>query len=244
VPDGIPSLTLDANASVVHAFFTAVAARHDGVRLGYVPWDSERADRQLRILSHATRLALARWLDTNSLVLDVGCGHGGLLAGVTRDYRIVGVDFVLDLLPFARERGYAVYHANAEALPFGDNQFDAVLCAEVLNQYSSAGVLLRELARVVKPGGSVIVSTLNRGSLLRSIARLIRSKRPKDADAFPVILRTVPELARDASPVGLMLREIAWVLSPTNVVIFSRRTTAPSPLATNFLIRFEKAAAA
>ncbi|MDR3533448.1 MAG: methyltransferase domain-containing protein [Rhodopila sp.] len=122
--------------------------------------------------------ALARTLwDTMAIgpsdtVLDVGCGSGALdrlLAQRLTDGRIVATDLNRFLLREARPLAeaeslgdrIAFQEANAERLPFADGAFDAAFTVTVLEE-CDADQALRELYRVVKPGGRV-------GVIVRSI---------------------------------------------------------------------------
>jgi len=241
VIDGIPSITPHRSDEAVQAYFHRVAEQSEDSKLGYAPWKEPGLELQLRILSSAVTRALLRWVPAGSSLLDVGCGHGGLLERALPNYRMVGIDFVLESLQVARRRGYAVYHGDASALPFADGQFDAVVSTEVLNQYDDATGLLKELARVCRPGGSVIVSTLNRNSILRRARRFLMSGKTPAVVTVPVISRTARELIASAANLDVTLREIAWVISPSNMVFFTR---GPSdgfdPLAANFILCMRK----
>ena len=95
-------------------------------------------------------------------VLDVACGTGfelGLL-GALRAVRAVGVDAATDVLHAARRRdaGAALARARLERLPFADAAFDKVLCSETLEHVPDDAAALRELWRVLRPGGALAVS--------------------------------------------------------------------------------------
>ena len=84
-------------------------------------------------------------------VLDVGCGvkaYAPFFAGATR---YVGVD-----LPGNR---FADIAGPADAIPVDDASFDLVLCLQVLEHVPDPAAVVRELRRVVKPGGRVLAST-------------------------------------------------------------------------------------
>lgn len=232
VLDGVPSFLVDTDVSDVRKFFLEVAAQH---RPGasYVPFQAPAFDFQLRRLAHAFDRSLARWVAPGSTLLDVGCGHGALLASAIGRYRATGLDFVRESLSVARERGYSVVHGDAAALPFANAQFDAVVCAEVLQQFADPRPIVRELLRVCRPGGAVMISTLNKHSVVRTVARLLSRQKY----SVPTIRRTVREVERLAKDVPCETREVAWVLSPTGAVSYSKVSRSlVDPFATNFIL--------
>ncbi|HIJ74197.1 MAG TPA: class I SAM-dependent methyltransferase, partial [Candidatus Hydrogenedentes bacterium] len=94
-------------------------------------------------------------------VLDVGCGTGAILDRLGEDAQAAGVDFALEAIRFCRTRGIgrsAV--ASALALPFDANGFDVVVSFDVLCHSSipDKHVAMRELYRVVKPGGLLLLN--------------------------------------------------------------------------------------
>lgn len=89
-------------------------------------------------------------------VLELGCGTGRLLARIHAPVRI-GVDISPAMLARARQRGLAVVAGDAEALPFADRSFDAVLAPRGLFRYLDYERAFRECARVLAPGGRLAV---------------------------------------------------------------------------------------
>jgi demethylmenaquinone methyltransferase/2-methoxy-6-polyprenyl-1,4-benzoquinol methylase len=92
------------------------------------------------------------------LVLDVGCGTGGLSRLLEQRGTVVGMDLSHRMLLRARERAgprLGLAEASALRLPFGDRIFGAVASAFVLRNLQDLRVAFREIARVLTPGGSV-----------------------------------------------------------------------------------------
>ena len=92
--------------------------------------------------------------------LDVGCGPGGLTAALAERLGAGAVAAIDPSEPFVeacRERvpGADVRAGGAEALPWGDGAFDAVLSQLVVNFMSDAVAGVREMRRVARPGGTV-----------------------------------------------------------------------------------------
>jgi SAM-dependent methyltransferase len=110
-------------------------------------------------------------------VLDVGCGDGAvakLLAPSSRRY--VGVDRSDRMIEAARAR--LASHSNVElvvadmhALPFEPDCFDRVVLFNVLSYAATPPRVLKEAARVLRPGGSVVIQTLNHHAYMETAAR-------------------------------------------------------------------------
>jgi SAM-dependent methyltransferase len=103
------------------------------------------------------------------LLLDAGCGEGRHCFGaLERGARVVGLDLDLGSLRKAagalrfrgREKGSlaAMLQGDAFRLPFADASFDRVICAEVMEHVHDYEGALRELARVLRPGGRMAVT--------------------------------------------------------------------------------------
>ena len=111
----------------------------------------------------ATRQAFAPLLDSAGVlrgrhVLEVASGTGHLAAeAVARGAIVVGIDVAPNMVALARQRfpGASFREGNAEALPFEDEQFDAVLCCFGFLHFAEPVQALREALRVLKPGGTL-----------------------------------------------------------------------------------------
>jgi SAM-dependent methyltransferase len=112
-------------------------------------------------------------LASGARVLDIGCGSGRHTAAAYRlpRARVVGADVACKDLASARERlqlhdrlgahgggRWNLCAADGLRLPFADGCFDLVICAEMLEHIHSDGGVLIEIARVLRPGGDLVVS--------------------------------------------------------------------------------------
>jgi len=117
------------------------------------------------------------------LMLDVGCGSGAAVrnAAATVD-AAVGADACPHMIERARRLGAHLPRthfvvATADTLPFADDSFTAVLCTSVLRHVRDRAVAAREMARVLVPGGRIVVGdfvqdlSCNRGRAARRRTR-------------------------------------------------------------------------
>lgn len=100
-------------------------------------------------------------------VLEVGSGRGGGSSFVKRYHhpkQLTGVDFSEKAVQFCRETyqidGLSFVHGDAEALPFDDESFDAVINVESSHCYGSMPAFLREAGRVLRPRGYFLFADL------------------------------------------------------------------------------------
>lgn len=102
---------------------------------------------------------LAPWLGTNQRVLDAGCGPGGNGAWLAAHGRVVGLDLSAEGLRFLQAKGRPAIpvQGSIDRLPFPDATFDVVLEITVVTCVPDDASAVRELARVVKPGGALLL---------------------------------------------------------------------------------------
>jgi malonyl-CoA O-methyltransferase len=104
-------------------------------------------------------------------ILDVGTGTGALLEQLRVQYpaaRLAGVDIALNMcLKTQRKMGADGHVVNgaAETLPFKTGMFDLVVSTSVLQWVGDLSAAIREMCRVVKPGGDIIIAYFCHGSL-------------------------------------------------------------------------------
>lgn len=95
-------------------------------------------------------------LDTAN-VLDVGCSAGLITDEIATAIRFaIGVDADVESIERATSRGGGAHFvvASGEALPFRDERFDAVVCNHVYEHVTDAARMMREIHRVLRPGGA------------------------------------------------------------------------------------------
>jgi ubiquinone/menaquinone biosynthesis C-methylase UbiE len=98
-------------------------------------------------------------------ILDLACGTGELERRVARaqsDAEIVGVDLAGSMVARARTKvgerpNIRIEVADVHNLPFSSDSFDAVVCANTFHYFTRPEIVLREAARVLRPGGRFVV---------------------------------------------------------------------------------------
>jgi ubiquinone/menaquinone biosynthesis C-methylase UbiE len=108
----------------------------------------------------------ARFAQSGGKVLDAGCGSGYGTAEFGNAASVIAMDISADAISHARKSfsrpGVRFLQAACERLPFADESFDLVTTFEVIEHLVSRRELLDEVCRVLKPGGTLLVSTPNK----------------------------------------------------------------------------------
>lgn len=146
--------------------------------------------------------SLLPWPPAGASVLDLACGSGLYsLAWAERGARVTGIDFDHALLGASRERVRRSAPAapppdwtsgDAASLPFRDGRFDLVFCNSLLEHVPSWEAVVRESARVLRPGGLFVVYTTNRTCPLQT-----------EVNHFPFY---------SWLPDGVQRRVLAWIM--------------------------------
>lgn len=105
----------------------------------------------------------------NGIEIGVGSGRFAAPLGIR-----LGLDPSKEMGELAQKRGIQVIDGVAEAIPFGDSQFDFVLMVTTLCFLDDVESALKEIHRVLKPGGSIIIGFINANS---PIGKLYQQKK-------------------------------------------------------------------
>jgi SAM-dependent methyltransferase len=109
---------------------------------------------------------VAGWLDDREpgVALDAACGTGRFAAYLAgKGHRVIGVDTSPDMLEHARRRvPSGEFHlGRLESLPLPDNSVDVIVCALALVHVRDLQPVLAEFARVLRPGGDLVISDVH-----------------------------------------------------------------------------------
>ena len=183
-------------------------------------WDPESEFKPL----HQLNPLRLEWIDSTARingkkVIDIGCG-GGILAEsmAARGAQVTGVDLSEKALGVARlhlfESGHSVdyRHISAEDIAKeAPGTFDVVTCMEMLEHVPDPASTIRACATLVKPGGQVFFSTLNRNlkAYLMAVvgAEYVLNLLPKGTHEYAKFIKP-SELARYVREAGLDVEEL------------------------------------
>lgn len=224
----------------------AEVAKFDASASGF--WDPQGEFRPLHLLN-PVRLAFisARTTLAGRRVLDVGCG-GGLLAEALAGAGacVTAIDLAPGMIEVARlhasEAQLAIDYrlAPAEELAATHREgFEVVTCMEMLEHVPEPAAMMATLSQLLRPGGQLFVSTLNRNlrSFLTAIvgAEYLLRLVPRGTHEYERLIRPA-ELARWARAAGLTLNAVAGIeLNP-----FTHRVTLSSDVGVNYLAHFSR----
>lgn len=126
------------------------------------------------------------------LVLDVGCGPG-LLLPFLPDCEIVCLDFSLGMLEVIREKKFPCFLVlgDSDWLPLRDSVFDCVFSFTVLQNLPDPLASLREMSRVVKKGGKVVVTVLKKRLDGEELKKVCLEAGLSVLDVFPASVEDV-----------------------------------------------------
>lgn len=202
----------------------AYRERYRAIRPG---WTSSGDQLEAIVRSHA---------GSSSRVLDLGCGRGGVVELIWREVRFAaGIDPDAPSLASHRAAGLPVVRGVGEGLPFVDASFDLIVSLWVLEHLRDPVATLREVRRVLAPGGHFIFVTPNlRNPVMlanrigKALPALQRRLVPRvygrdEADTFPVQYRanTVESIRSLARESGLDVYDLRVVPDPTYLAVNS-----------------------
>ena len=140
--------------------------------------------------------------------LDIGCGFGGL-ASLVGDYvrasEVHGLDIDPRVIEECRRKGVEVVLRDvAEGLPYPDDHFDAVMTLGMMDYLPAYDGMLREVNRILVPGGVVVVALPNLGSWTNRLS-LLAGRQPRDVEISNEIMPGVSSIytrGNQAKPSG------------------------------------------
>jgi ubiquinone/menaquinone biosynthesis C-methylase UbiE len=137
-------------------------------------------------------------------LLDCGCGTGHNLATLLRPYgRAFGFDLTPGGLTLARAAGFPLARADMGAIPFQSSRFDVVTSFDVMQYVADDYAVVREMARVLKPGGGLVVT-----------AAALDVLRGGHAGTWPEVRRyTTARMRSIVEGAGLKVRRLTYLFA-------------------------------
>ncbi len=163
-------------------------------------------------------------------ILDLGCGSGLLSIELARAVgaggRVVGLDPSDDMLSAARARcaefdTIDLIEGTAENLPFAENEFDKAVSLQVFEYFSDARPALRELYRVLRPGGRLVIGDMHWDTLCWHSAHPDRMSRMIKIWDLHLADRCVPAILPEK------LRECGFEADRVEPLVFCDTTLRP-----------------
>ncbi|HEX2082806.1 MAG TPA: bifunctional 2-polyprenyl-6-hydroxyphenol methylase/3-demethylubiquinol 3-O-methyltransferase UbiG, partial [Xanthomonadaceae bacterium] len=187
-------------------------------------WDENGPQKALHALNPVRLDYVAQRMQLqDAQVLDLGCGGGLLSEALAKaGAKVTGIDLAPDLSKVAklhrRESGVQVDYReqSAEALAEqAPGTFDAITCMEMLEHVPDPAAILRACATLLRPGGRLFLSTLNRTPAAFALAivgaEYIARLLPKGTHQYRDFIRP-SELARWLREAGLQLEDVSGLM--------------------------------
>ncbi len=168
------------------------------------------------------------------VLAEIGCGREARrLRKAAENYSFsIGLDYEMAITPAAHER-WAVARADGHRLPLRDASVDTVAMENVVEHLAEPLVAFRECARVLKPGGCLLILTVNQTHPPIVLARALphRARQflnrvatgTREQDTFPTYYRANSEarLCRAAHAAGFQMRSFRYLSGHPQYLMFS-----------------------
>ncbi len=159
-------------------------------------------------------------------ILDAGCGPGLYALHLaekgkrdnTTGIEIIGIDIDLEKVSLAKELGRRLgngakfMQGDLCDLPFSDSYFDSLVCSDVIEHILNDKKALREMARVLKPGGRLVLTTTANNSFTKRFQETFEHCRPGyDKKDFEKLMEGTELLLEEVRPLFSLLGKAAWL---------------------------------
>lgn len=198
------------------------SAEIQGPLWGAEAWDWAQFQEQTVLPLFGAVLDAAH-VSSGTRFLDAGCGAGlPALLATLRGARVSAFDASTELTAIAQQRlpDADIGEADLEALPYDDSSFDAAAAINSLFYAADSSAALRELVRVTRPGGRIVVTSWGQpdqcayGSVLRAVGALLPSPPPGAPAGGPFAFSAPGVLEDVLASTGLCVSERGEVSCP------------------------------
>lgn len=178
--------------------------------LGRTWWDPRGPFAMLHWLAASRAALVPPAAGPDDVLVDLGCG-GGLLAPHVAGlgYHHVGVDASAAAVVTARAHGVTAVRADARRVPLADGCAAVVTAGELLEHVEDPGAVIDEAARLLRPGGTLVLDTIAAGPLSRLVAVTLAERLPGGPPRGlhdPALFVDVAALVRRCATHGIALR--------------------------------------
>jgi len=167
---------------------------------------------------------ICEWARGAGKTLDIGCGSSIILQSIND---VVGLDILHNKLRYMRRYDVPLVRASIFALPVGDARFDCVVCSQVIEHIPYDDVIFTELARVLRPGGLLILGTPDYATIgWRTIEPLYGFFAPGGYKDEHITHYTREDLIATCRRFGFDLEDVAYVFRSELVLALRKRAVA------------------
>jgi len=152
-------------------------------------------------------------------ILDVGCGSSQILDGLPQ---AVGCDVQLNKLRYKRAPLRSLIRASVFEIPFRDESFDAVIFSQVIEHLPKDPVIMKEVIRVVKKGGTIILGTPDYATHWTTIEKLYGLFHPSGYADEHITHYTRKTLIREMEKAGCRYIDHKYVLGAELIARFRK----------------------
>jgi 2-polyprenyl-6-hydroxyphenyl methylase/3-demethylubiquinone-9 3-methyltransferase len=211
-------------------------------------WDTQGEFKTLHDINPLRIGFIQGYIDiTGKRIVDVGCGGGILTEGLaTQGADALGIDLSEELIDVAElhglESGVNTHYQKISAEALAQEQpesFDHVTCMEMLEHVPDPGSIITACATLVKPGGMVFFSTLNRkpkAYLLAIVAaEHVLKMLPKGTHSYNTFIKP-SELCQSARNVGLELQGLVGI----EYNLFNKKFNLGKDVDVNYIAAFKR----
>jgi SAM-dependent methyltransferase len=124
---------------------------------GENPWQPRE---HVEAMYAATLALLERFTAPGSAILDAGCAMGELM-GRIMDRKVSGIDLSAEFVGICQGHGLDVVRGELEAMPYPDATFDGIIATDILEHVLDVNAVVREMLRVLRPGGVIVARSPN-----------------------------------------------------------------------------------